>query len=97
MGWLRRAWYNWRQRHQHPLSLALHAVGIPMTILALPCLILTWWSAAAVLFFGGYALQFVGHAIEGNDPGEVILVKRFLGLSYVAVAVQFKRPQGRDG
>jgi hypothetical protein len=37
-----------------------------------------WWQAAAC-FVGGYALQFIGHAVEGNDAGEVVLVKRWLG------------------
>lgn len=40
---------------------------------------------AAVSFVVGYALQFVGHAIEGNDAGEVILVKKMLGRAYVDI------------
>lgn len=57
-----------------------------MTLAAVVFLALTWWGTAALLFFGGYALQFIGHAIEGNDPGEVVLVKRMLGLPYTAIA-----------
>ena len=38
---------------------------------------------ALALFFGGYLLQFAGHALEGTDPGEVIYFKRKLGLPYV--------------
>ena len=41
------------------------------------------WLWAAVCFVGGYLLQFIGHAVEGNDAGEVILVKKLLGLHYV--------------
>ncbi len=41
---------------------------------------------AAAAFVAGYALQFAGHAIEGNDAGELILFKRLLGRPYVAVA-----------
>ena len=33
-------------------------------------------------FVGGYVLQFAGHAIEGNDPGELILIKKALGKPY---------------
>ena len=77
---------NWFERHRHPVSLALHLVGIPMTVVAVGFLIARWWSTGAGLFVLGYALQFVGHAIEGNDAGELILVKRLLGLPYVAVA-----------
>ncbi|MFO0948166.1 MAG: hypothetical protein U1D30_19970 [Planctomycetota bacterium] len=42
------------------------------------------------LFVPGYALQFVGHAIEGNDAGELILVKRPFGKPYVAVVPRQK-------
>ena len=78
-------------RHQHPISFGLHMVGIPMTIASLvPLLIdltsLSMWGWATVLFLGGYALQFLGHAIEGNDAGEIILVKKWMGLPYTAVA-----------
>jgi hypothetical protein len=31
-------------------------------------------------------VQFLGHAIEGTDPGEIILLKRRLGLPYVDIA-----------
>ena len=83
---------NWMLRHQHPTSLVLHLVGIPMTISAGVILVvaivaggaLAWWLAAG-LFVGGYALQFVGHGIEGNDAGEMILVKKLLGRPYVDI------------
>jgi len=84
--WLVRIWRNWRVRHQRPINLALHAVGIPMTLVVIPFLWMAWWGTAALLFFGGYGLQFLGHALEGNDPGEVVLVKRLLGLPYTAIA-----------
>jgi hypothetical protein len=78
-------------RHQHPVNLALHLVGLPVTF-ALPILFLflrhEWWALAA--FAGGYALQFLGHAIEGNDAGEMILVKKLLGKPYVAVVPRRK-------
>lgn len=76
---------NWLQRHQHPVSLALHIVGIPMTLVAVGCWLLGWWWVGTGLFVAGYVLQFIGHAIEGNDAGELILVKKLLGLPYVAV------------
>ena len=41
---------------------------------------------ALALFLGGYMVQFLGHAIEGTDPGEIILLKRRLGLPYVDIA-----------
>lgn len=80
-GWLR----NWLERHQHPVSFALHLVGIPMTVVGVVVGILSSVALGVGLFVLGYALQFVGHALEGNDAGEWILVKRALGLPYVAV------------
>lgn len=76
---------NWMERHQHPVSFALHLIGIPMTLVAIGFAATGWWWVAGGLFFGGYLLQFIGHALEGNDAGEWILVKRMLGLPYVAV------------
>jgi hypothetical protein len=77
---------NWLERHQHPVSLALHIVGIPMTLVGIGFGCAAWWRTALVLFVGGYVLQFIGHAVEGNDAGELILFKRMLGLPYTAVA-----------
>lgn len=88
-GWLQ----NWLTRHRHPASLALHAIGIPLTIGALVLAGVQlakgqwplWWRPTA-LFTGGYLLQWIGHCIEGNDMGEVVLLKRWLGQPYVAIA-----------
>jgi hypothetical protein len=90
--WLR----HWFERHQHPCSRVLHAIGIPMTIAFLPLAIwqLTewrwdlWWRPTALLV-GGYLLQWIGHLIEGNDMGEMILIKKWLGRPYVAVSPKY--------
>lgn len=74
------------QRHQHPANRALHIVGLPVTFIV-PAVVLLQgapgWALAS--FLGGYALQFLGHALEGNDAGELIVVKKFLGRPYIAV------------
>lgn len=88
-GWLK----NWFDRHQHPVSLTLHIIGIPLTIACVPLALVQlsrdqwdlWWRPVALLV-GGYFLQWLGHVIEGNDMGEVIVVKKMLGKPYVAVA-----------
>ncbi len=92
--WLRR----WLERHQHPASLLLHAVGIPMTLAALPLAgvqLAAWrwdlWWRPALLLAGGYLLQWIGHLIEGNDMGEIILVKRLLGRPCTAVSPRYRR------
>jgi hypothetical protein len=77
---------NYLTRHQHPANLWLHVVGLPVTFVVPVVLLATgrgWWALAS--FAIGYALQFLGHVIEGNDAGETILVKKLLGRPYVAV------------
>ncbi|WP_165227996.1 Mpo1-like protein [Aquisphaera insulae] len=86
---------HWMERHRHPVSFVFHLIGIPPTILgvllfsiyvgllSVPIMILS-----LSLFFGGFALQFAGHLLEGTDPGEVIFFKKKLGLPYVEFATQ---------
>ena len=76
---IRRAAADWISRHRHPVSFALHVVGIPACFVAAPVLaILRAWWPAGIAFVGGYVLQFVGHFIEGNASGEEILLRRIL-------------------
>lgn len=69
---------NWFSRHQNRTSFALHMAGIPATVAAVVVGILGHWVAGVILFVGGYALQFIGHAIEGNRSGEELLLRRLL-------------------
>ena len=74
---------NYIQRHQNGWNQLLHLIGVPLTfVVSIVLLVLgqPWWALGA--FVGGYFLQFLGHAIEGNDAGEVVLAKRWLGLPY---------------
>jgi uncharacterized membrane protein YGL010W len=58
---------EYKAKHQHPLNRLTHSFGIPMIVLALPLVFFNWqW--ALVLFVAGWVLQFIGHAIEGNQP-----------------------------
>ena len=70
---------GWLSRHQNRTSFILHMIGIPATVAAIPLAILQHWWWAAGLFVGGYALQFIGHAIEGNESGEEMLFRRISG------------------
>jgi hypothetical protein len=76
-----KAWLaDWRKRHRNSTSFYLHMVGIPACFVGAPILlILKQWLLAVVLFVGGYALQFLGHLIEGNRSGEEMLLRRLLG------------------
>ncbi len=53
-------------------------LGIPATVAGVVAAIGGRWLVGVVLFVGGYALQFVGHAIEGNRSGEELLLRRLL-------------------
>jgi len=80
---------NYKSKHQHPLNRLAHSVGIPLIVISLPLFFLSWpWALA--LFIVGWILQFVGHAIEGNQPaffhnpvylliGPLWLIKRAAG------------------
>lgn len=81
-----RAGSAWRTRHRHPVNYWLHLVGIPTVFLSVPLLLLLPWTWCLGLFVGGYFLQWLGHQVEGNDVGELIPLKRALGLRVVAVA-----------
>ncbi|MCP4247244.1 MAG: DUF962 domain-containing protein [bacterium] len=88
---------NWFARHRHPASLALHAVGIPVLV-AVPVVAVVqlvqgrwdvWWRPVGMLVIS-YLLQWIGHRIEGNDMGEVVLIKKLLGRPYTAIAPRYK-------
>jgi uncharacterized membrane protein YGL010W len=58
---------DYKSKHQHPLNRLSHSIGIPMIVVSLPLFFLSWrW--ALLLFVVGWIFQFVGHAIEGNQP-----------------------------
>ena len=94
---------NWLARHQHPTSLCLHVLGIPLTLAAVALALVQladsrwglWWRPV-LLLVAGYLLQWIGHAIEGNDMGEIILVKKFLGRPYTAVSPRYERSAPPD-
>ena len=58
---------NYKAKHRHPLNKLCHTFGIPMIVVSLPLFFVDWRIALA-LFVVGWILQFVGHAIEGNQP-----------------------------
>jgi uncharacterized membrane protein YGL010W len=66
--------------HRHPLNRAAHFVGIP--VIAAGAALAAWphrvpfgirRSSALMCCAGGWALLFIGHAIEGNRP---VVLKR---------------------
>jgi uncharacterized membrane protein YGL010W len=81
---------NYKAKHRHPLNKLTHNIGIPLIVVSLPLFFFSWrWALA--LFVVGWIFQFVGHAIEGNQPaffrnpvyllvGPMWLVRRAAGL-----------------
>lgn len=58
---------DYKAKHTHPLNRLTHSIGIPLIVVSLPLLFFSWrWALA--LFVVGWVFQFIGHAIEGNQP-----------------------------
>jgi hypothetical protein len=88
---------NWIERHRDPRSFVLHLLGIPCTILGvllMPIYVLlmsfTLFGVALVLFLGGFGLQFLGHALDGSEPGEIKALRLWLARRREA---RVKRPR----
>ena len=72
-----RPWSDWIARyetgHQNPRNRLCHAFGIPLIVVALALFALSpfvgglWMLATGVLVLG-WALQFLGHVMEGKPP-----------------------------
>ncbi|MCH2202284.1 MAG: DUF962 domain-containing protein [Fuerstiella sp.] len=85
---IRRFLRNYLPRHTNRANQALHLVGVPLAFFVAPAFWIEGFAWYYVLgcFTGGYLLQFAGHAIEGNDAGEVVFVKKSLGMRYTEYA-----------
>jgi uncharacterized membrane protein YGL010W len=75
---------DWLARHQNPINLILHVAGIPPTLAGFALLpvslilgSLPLFAFALVVFILGYALQFVGHMVDGSMPGELTALHRW--------------------
>ncbi len=88
---------NWLERHESSGCRWLHAVGVPLLLWGLVTgawqlahwQLGLWWRPVG-LFAISYILQWIGHLIEGNDMGEVILIKKLAGRPYVAIAPRYQ-------
>jgi uncharacterized membrane protein YGL010W len=55
---------NYKSKHTHPLNRLSHSIGIPLIVVSLPLFFLLARRGTLCRAI----LQFVGHAIEGNQP-----------------------------
>lgn len=70
---------NYCHHHAHPANAALHLVGVPMLAVGLFRLVTGRPAAGLSLIAVSYLLQFLGHTAQGNEVGEVTLIKRIYG------------------
>ena len=63
-------------RHKHPVNAFLHIFGVPMVFYGLFKLFDGGAALGSGLIVGGYFLQWLGHKAQGNEVGEVILIKK---------------------
>lgn len=72
-----RSWEEWIAQygtsHRHPVNRWCHSFGIPLIVLSLSLFLVApfapgFWPVPVTLFVVGWALQLIGHAIEGKPP-----------------------------
>ena len=82
----RKSWDEWieeySESHQNKINQVTHKIGIPMIVLSLLLVPVSFfaagfWRIALGLFVFGWILQFIGHYFEGKPP-EFLKDWRFL-------------------
>jgi len=63
------------QRHANPVNAFLHIFGVPMAFYGLFKLVTGSVAIGSGLLFVGYLFQYLGHRAQGNEVGEVTLIK----------------------
>jgi hypothetical protein len=63
------------QRHAHPVNAVFHLAGVPLAFFGIYKLFVGQFATGATYLFVGYLLQYLGHRAQGNEVGEVTLIK----------------------
>jgi hypothetical protein len=63
-------------RHKHPVNAILHLFGVPLAFYGFAQIFFGKFVNALICIFVGYFLQWLGHRAQGNEVGEVILIKK---------------------
>lgn len=69
---------DYGHRHAHPVNAVLHIAGVPMVLYAVCLMFRGSFVLGLALFVLGYVLQYFGHLAQGNEVGEITLIKRIL-------------------
>lgn len=95
---IRRFLKNYLPRHRNRTNQLLHLIGVPLTFIGTPVAIAQGveWYWPLLCFLGGYGLQFAGHAVEGNDAGEIVFLKKKLGMPYTEYGPQSEYSRGSE-
>jgi uncharacterized membrane protein YGL010W len=59
---------KYEHEHHNGWNKLLHAIGIPVIFLSLALFVMGMWRGGLAAFVGGWAMLFLGHKIEGNNP-----------------------------
>jgi hypothetical protein len=66
--------------HTDPRNRVLHLIGVPLAPWgAIVFLIRGDFLLAIGSFFVGYGLQYIGHKAEGNQMGDLVLLRQLVG------------------
>lgn len=68
------------QRHVHPVNAILHLIGVPVVLYGAYSLFQGKLVAAIAFIALGYYFQYIGHRSQGNEVGEVTLIKKCIRL-----------------
>lgn len=79
---------QYKEEHQHPGTKITHMIGIPMILAAFPVAIVSP-PAGAVLFAGGWAMQFIGHGVFEKTKPSFANDFYYLGVGAVWVTVEY--------
>lgn len=63
------------QRHANPVNAFLHVFGVPMAFYGLFKFVTGDVALGSGLLIVGYLFQYLGHRAQGNEVGEVTLIK----------------------
>jgi uncharacterized membrane protein YGL010W len=63
------------RRHKHPANAVLHVFGVPAVFVGIYLLFAHQPALGAALIVIGYILQYLGHRTQGNEVGEVTMIK----------------------
>ncbi|HEY9717468.1 MAG TPA: Mpo1-like protein [Trichormus sp.] len=75
MGSIRAFIIDYCQRHAHPVNAILHIFGVPAVFYGLFLLFAAQPALGLGLIVLGYIFQYLGHKAQGNEVGEVTLIK----------------------